>query len=122
MAKKKKFILIVDDDHVTAAATKVFLEEKGYEVTHAPDGEAALSMLKTTIPDLILLDIIMPQIDGFTVARRIRYDEQTKRVPIIVCSAQEGMKDLFAIEGINDYLLKPVDHDQLLVLVRKHLD
>ncbi len=122
MAKKKKTILIVDDDHTTAAATKAFLEEKGYEVGHSPDGEAALSTLKTNIPDLILLDIIMPQIDGFTVARRIRYDERTKHIPIIVCSAQEGMKDLFAIEGINDYLLKPVDHEQLLVLVRKHLD
>jgi len=121
MEKKKKTILIVDDDQSSSAKTKAFLEGKGYEVIYALDGEAALTVLETNIPELILLDIIMPRIDGFTIARRIRFEERTKRVPIIVCSAQEEMKDLFAIEGIKDYVLKPIDNEVLLSLVRKYL-
>jgi CheY-like chemotaxis protein len=63
----------------------------------------------------------MPQMDGFTVAKKIRYNEKTRKVPIIVFSAQEGMRELFAIEGIQDYLVKPVDRENLLKLINQRI-
>ncbi len=118
---KKKTVLIVDDDRNSAGTLKVFLDKKGYDVEHVSDGELALRYVEAKTPDIILLDIIMPKMDGFTVAKHLRYDERTKLIPIIVFSAQEGMKDLFAIEGINDYLVKPVNHEELLTLIRKRV-
>lgn len=116
-----KKIVIVDDDTVTALEIKAFLEAKGYEVSHVSDGSQALAAVQETGPDLILLDIIMPGIDGFTIAKQIRFDEQSKNIPIIVFSAQEGMRELFAIEGINEYLVKPVDKEKLLEIILKKL-
>ncbi|MCP4650537.1 MAG: response regulator [PVC group bacterium] len=118
---EKKLILIVDDDVVTASLAKAFLEEKGYRVTHVQDGEVALVLLEDVVPDLIIMDIVMPKIDGFTTAKRIKYNDKVKHVPIIILSAKEGMKELFAMEGLQDYLVKPVDKEQLLTLVHKHL-
>ena len=116
-----KKILIVDDDVALAAEIKEFLEAKGYAVAHVSDGSQVLGTIKETCPDLILLDIIMPVVDGFTIAKQIRYDEQTKNVPIVVFSVQEGMKELFAIEGIDEYLVKPVDKEKLLEIILKKL-
>ena len=116
-----KKILIVDDDVASALQIKELLEAKGYVVSHVSDGSQALGTIKKTGPDLILLDIIMPEIDGFTITKQIRYDEQTKDIPIVVFSAQEGMKELFAIEGINEYLVKPVDKEKLFETILKKL-
>ncbi|MCG2710933.1 MAG: response regulator [Candidatus Omnitrophica bacterium] len=116
-----KKIVIVEDDVASASEMKKFLETKGYAVSFVSDSSQALGMIKETGPDLVLLDIIMPGLDGFTVAKQIRYDEQTKGMPIIVFSAQEGMRELFAIEGINEYLVKPVDREQLFEIIRKKL-
>jgi len=112
-----KTVLIVDDDGGLVQELKIFLEGQGFSVQHAPDGETALRLMEKTIPDVVLLDIIMPQVDGFTVAKKIRYNEKTRKVPIIVFSAQEGMRELFAIEGIRDYMVKPVDRESLLKLI-----
>ena len=120
MASAKK-IIIIDDDVSSSTELKEFLQGKGYEVVHESDGSKALSAIQEVKPDLILLDIIMPGIDGFTIAKQIRYDEQAKGIPIIVFSAQEGMKELFAIEGINDYLVKPIDKEKLLETILKKL-
>jgi len=116
-----KKILIVDDDTATALEMKAFLEAKGYEVSHVSDGSQAFATIKETDSDLILLDIIMPGVDGFTIAKQIHFDEKTKNIPIIVFSAQECMKELFAIEGINEYLVKPVDKERLLETILKKL-
>lgn len=121
MSTDKKKLIIIDDDTTTALEIKAFLETKGYEVTHISDGSQALEDIKETGPDLILLDIIMPGTDGFTIAKKIHFDEQAKNIPIIVFSAQEGMKELFAIEGISDYLVKPVDKEKLLETIVKKL-
>ena len=118
---EKKKVFIVDDDVASAKALADFLKSQGFEVTHAADGEIALKLLEEQVPDIIILDIIMPKVDGFTVAKKIRYNEKTKQVPIIVFSAKEGMKDLFAMEGIKDYLVKPVNHSELLELLRLRL-
>ncbi|MBI4845736.1 MAG: response regulator [Candidatus Omnitrophica bacterium] len=124
MNKKKslqKKILIIDDDVSSVNVLKTFLESKGYVVFHAEDGEKGLANIKEISPNIVLLDILMPKIDGFTVAKQIRFDAQTKDIPIIVFSAQEGMKELFAIEGITDYLVKPVNTEELLEMVQKKI-
>ena len=119
MASGPKTVLIVDDDITTAQTHKDFLEKNGYLVTVIDDGELAVEAANRAQPDVILLDIIMPKIDGFTVAKQLRFHEGTRHIPIIICSAQTEMKDLFAIEGIDDYLVKPVDQQELLALVRR---
>ncbi|MFH1094407.1 MAG: response regulator [Candidatus Omnitrophota bacterium] len=116
-----KKILIVDDDMASASEVKGFLEAEGYAVSHVSDGLQAFDRIKEISPDIILLDIIMPGIDGFTIAKQIRYDEQTKGIPIIVFSVQEGMKELFALEGISEYLVKPVDKEKLFETILKKL-
>ena len=113
----KKCVLIVDDDGSLVQELQTFLEAKGFDVIHALDGETALVKMQEMVPDIILLDIVLPKVDGFTVAKKIRYNEKTRQVPIIVFSAQEAMKELFAIEGINDYMVKPVDRENLLNLI-----
>ncbi len=115
----KKTILIIDDEPLISNAARDFLVTKGFEVLQAFDGESGLEMVKKNLPDLILLDIIMPKKDGFTVAKDLKFDEKTKDIPIIVYSAKEGMKDLFAIEGIENYLIKPINNDDLLSCVNK---
>ncbi len=116
-----KKILIIDDDAASALEIKEFLETKGYTVAHVSDGSQAFGTIKETRPDLILLDIIMPVVDGFTIAKQIHCDEQTKDIPIVVFSVREGMKELFAIEGIKEYLVKPVDKEKLLETILRKL-
>jgi chemosensory pili system protein ChpA (sensor histidine kinase/response regulator) len=119
--ENKKTIVIIDDDTQSVKLIKAYLEAKGFIVTHIDDAQVALQAVHDNVPDLILLDIIMPKMDGFTLAKKIRYDEKLKNVPIVVSSAQEGMKELFAIEGINDYLVKPIDRDALLEIINKRI-
>jgi len=118
----KKTILIVDDDVLASDRLKSFLEGHGFSVVQATDGVIALKLIEGKAPDLIVLDIVMPKMDGFTVAKELRYNDKTKQIPIIILSAKEGMKELFAIEGINDYMIKPVDNEGLLGLIRQRVN
>lgn len=117
----RKTILIIDDDPTVCGELEHFLQEQGYTVTSVSDGQEALACLDVMVPDLILLDIIMPKTDGFTLAKKIRHQKSTAQVPIIVFSAQEAMKELFAVEGLTDYLVKPLNYEKLLVLVRRKI-
>ncbi|MFH1062802.1 MAG: response regulator [Candidatus Omnitrophota bacterium] len=119
--KKKRTVIIIDDDIQSSGEIKLFLEEKGFSVSYIDDGSVAIQSIEDIRPDIILLDIIMPKIDGFTLAKQIRYEERLKDIPIIVFSAQGEMKELFAIEGINDYMIKPVDKGELLELINKRI-
>ncbi len=118
---EKKAILIVDDDKTSAVLLKTELEAKGYAVDYVENGEIALKLLAQQVPDLMLLDIVMPGVDGFTLARKMKSEERTKDIPIIITSARTGMKELFAMEGITDYIVKPINVEQLLELIRKRL-
>jgi len=117
----KKTVIIIDDDIKPSGEIKLFLEAKGFIVSNINDGSIALQIIKGVNPDIILLDIIMPKIDGFTLAKQIRYEENLKDIPIIIFSAQGEMKELFAMEGINDYIIKPVNNQQLLELINKRI-
>lgn len=110
-------ILIVDDDPPTVKWTSFLLRDEGYEVITADNGRAALEMVERYSPDLIILDVMMPQIDGLEVCRRIR---QTMDVPIIILSAKGETADkVTGLQlGADDYLAKPFEPAELLARIK----
>src|SRR4030042_1028801 len=105
MSKK---ILFVEDESALQKTLGDVLEQEGYKVMSALDGEAGLKMAQTEIPDLILLDLILPKMHGFEVLRMLKSDEATKDIPIIVLTNLESMGDIEkALElGATTYLVK----------------
>ncbi|HEX9780900.1 MAG TPA: response regulator [bacterium] len=114
MAARKR-ILIADDEKELALAIKVRLEAAGYQVTTAHDGREALELAKQDRPDLILLDVLMPVMDGYACLRQLNAHYGHGAIPVIVLTVRDYMKDLFALEGIEDYMIKPFDHEDLLL-------
>ena len=116
-------ILVVDDVADNVEILRMRLESMGYEVVVAEDGERALSVVRETLPDLILLDIMMPKIDGLEVARQLKADQSLPFIPIIMVTAKTSAQDVLAgLEaGGDDYLTKPIDHGALIVRVRAML-
>src|SRR5476651_2619627 len=116
-------ILVVDDVADNVEILRMRLESMGYEVVVAEDGEQALAVVRETLPDLILLDIMMPKIDGLEVARRLKADTGLPFIPIIMVTAKATAQDVLAgLEaGGDDYLTKPIDHGSLIVRVRAML-
>ena len=109
-----KCILIVDDDRVATELTKRTLQSNGYEVLTAGDGEEALEALKNKIPDLILLDVQMPKMDGYTFIMKKTSDPAIAKIPVIVLSAQGKTEPMFKRHGVKAYLLKPLNTVDLL--------
>lgn len=116
MAEAKK-ILIADDEQQLALAVKIRLQSKGYEVVMAHDGRAALELAAKEKPDLILLDVMMPTMDGYSCVRELNVKFGRGKIPIIMLTARDRMKDLFELEGIEDYVIKPFDHEDLLIRI-----
>lgn len=113
-------ILIVDDDIAINELIKVNLEMHSYTVFQAFNGTEGFAIAKQDIPDLIILDVMMPEVDGYTVAQRIRQNNSTKDIPIIMLTALSQLQDKvrgFDI-GIDDYLVKPFEIEELFVRVR----
>ena len=113
-------ILVVDDEPSILELIKANLEARGYQVSTAADGDEAIRIAEKEKPELILLDIIMPGMDGFAVCRKIR---QWSAVPILMLSAREGenYKEMCAACGADDYLTKPFVLKELLSMVRSIL-
>ena len=116
MADPKK-ILVADDEEQLALAVKIRLQSKGYQVITAPDGRAALELVVREKPDLILLDVMMPVMDGYSCLRELNTQHGRGKIPVIILTARDRMKDLFELEGIEDYVIKPFDHEDLLVRI-----
>lgn len=108
-------ILVVDDSQVTAKVTQSYLEAAGYQVKTVPDGLAALQAVENQAPDLILLDVVLPGIDGFEVCRRLRKLNVTASVPIIMLTSKSSIADkkIGFEAGADDYLTKPVEAAEL---------
>lgn len=117
MAQK---ILIVDDDLDTLQLVGTTLERQNYEILAAQDGEQGLEMATREIPDLILLDIMMPKMDGYEVTRRLRSNPETASIPIIMFTAKAQVED--KVEGLeagaDDYLTKPTHPTELVARVK----
>lgn len=109
-------ILIVDDEAQMRNLLRIYLKKKGYVISEANSGVAALDMLKNNKYDLVILDVMMPEIDGFAVCERIRNDYQ---LPILMLTARVDIKDkvLGLTIGADDYLTKPFDSEELLARV-----
>ena len=113
-------ILVVDDDKAINELIKVNLELQGYEVIQAYDGTEGFALAKQEEPSLIVLDVMMPEVDGFTVAQRIRQCPEIADTPIIMLTALSELNDKvngFNL-GVDDYLTKPFEPDELVVRVR----
>jgi DNA-binding response OmpR family regulator len=110
-------ILVVDDEHLYRHLLKVNLEKEGYDVITASDGEEALDIISNKRPDLVILDLLMPRLDGFTTCERIR---QFSNMPIIILTAKGDEQD--RVSGLNigadDYVVKPFSATELVARVR----
>src|SRR5262245_1442132 len=116
-------ILIVDDNETNRDILIARLSTHGYELTQAADGEEALQAAKAQIPDLILLDVMMPKLDGVEVCRRLKSDATLPFTPIILVTAKSDTKDVVSgLEaGADEYLTKPVDQLALVARVKSVL-
>jgi DNA-binding response OmpR family regulator len=117
MAEK---ILIVDDDVQTLRLVGLMLERQGYKILAASNGAQAIGMARTEQPDLILLDVMMPDVDGFSVARTLRKEPETANIPILMFTARAQVEDKIAgyEAGADDYLTKPIHPAELTAHLR----
>jgi len=120
---KNKKILIVDDDLISLTILEKMLSHAGYDVIKATNGKEALLRAKERQPDLAVLDIAMPELDGINVATILKSDPQTKNVPIIFLSAlvgEEIRKEISSVPG-SSFLIKPFRKDDLLREIKQFL-
>src|SRR5215204_789909 len=116
-------ILIVDDTPANLGVLVVTLGDAGYQLMVAEDGEEALAQTAQTVPDLILLDVMMPGIDGFETCRRLKARASTRYVPVLFMTALNETADkvkAFAAGGV-DYITKPIEHEEAMARVQTHL-
>ena len=123
MEKQAAIIMIVDDDVRNTRLLEAQLKAEGYDVMTAPSGEDCLEQLKAKLPDLILLDVMMPGMSGFEVAGRLKADTRTKNIPIVMVTALDDRESrLHALNvGAEEFLNKPVDRSEMWVRVRNLL-
>lgn len=114
-------LLIVDDDRDFVQLLEFDLKKHGYQTLCAFNGEEGLDRAQKEMPDLIILDIKMPKIDGYTFVRRLKKDESTKNIPVIILTSYEPMKDMFQLEGVKDYFVKSANMEGLFETIEKNL-
>lgn len=119
----KKRILIVDDEPEIVEIVKERLEANGYETLIAHDGEECLREIQKSAPDLTILDIAMPKLDGLAVLRKIRGDRRTAKIPVVMLTAKRQTKFLFEVQQFDqtDYLMKPFEAEDLLNCIKRYL-
>ncbi len=122
--KKNRQILLVEDDLYSSETLKFALEAKGHKVTLATNGRDALNMVNHEIPQLIILDIMMPKMDGYHFCRLLKFDARFKHIPVIIVSSkiQEADRKLGLACGGDEYITKPYDLNMLINTVEKYLD
>ncbi len=116
-------ILVVDDDKKLTLLVRGFLEKEKYQVAEAYSGRMALDAIKEAKPDLIILDIMMPEMDGIEACKRIKADKDTKMIPVIMLTSMSNVKD--KVQGLNaganDYITKPFNPEELIARVKAQL-
>ncbi|MCA1703398.1 MAG: response regulator [Actinobacteria bacterium] len=123
MTAEEKRILIADDDPVILRLIQVNLELEGYEVMTASNGHEAVAVATAELPDLVILDIMMPRLDGYQACEQLKGQDSTKHIPVIFLSAkaQQGDIDKGQTFGVAAYLTKPFDPTELLEVVEQQL-
>jgi len=124
MAEEKKKVLCIEDEPEMIDLIRLILERKGFEVLGAVGGEEGLEVIRRERPDLILLDLMMPEVDGWEVYRQMRADEQLKDIPVIVVTAKAQSIDKVLglhIAKVDDYVTKPFGPQELLKSINKVL-
>jgi DNA-binding response OmpR family regulator len=118
----KKKILVVDDEDGLLRITLLRLNKTGYDAFGAADGETGLDLARQTMPDLIILDVVLPGICGDEVAGILKKDKKTKHIPILLISAAiETLEEKSNKSGADGYLPKPFETTELLGMIEKHL-
>jgi DNA-binding response OmpR family regulator len=118
----KPKILVVDDVPENVRLLEAVLAPRGYDVVLATDGRTALDLVESADPDLVLLDVVMPEMDGYAVCRRLRARDETAVLPVIMLTSSVGPEKTQAIEaGADDFIPKPFNHQELLTRVRSLL-
>jgi len=120
---EKKRILIVDDEKQLVSLVSLHMDMSGYEVLSAADGKKALGIIEKEIPDLVILDLMLPEMDGWEVCKRLRAEPKTKDIPVIMLTARSGTDDkLKGFEcGADDYMTKPFSPRELAARVKRVL-
>ena len=116
-------ILVVDDNPDVRLALSTLLEDEGYEVSEASDGDLGLDAARERKPDLILLDLMMPRMDGFETLKELKKDENLANIPVVVLTARRGSEDMTLARALGaiDYLNKPWDDGGLESAVKRAL-
>ena len=119
----KKRILLVDDEPALLELIKIRLEANGYEVISASDGQQALDLARKEMPELIILDLMLPKVDGYKVCRLLKFDDKYKKIPIVLFTAraQESDKKLGEEAGADGYIVKPFEPGALLAKIKEFL-
>jgi DNA-binding response OmpR family regulator len=123
MASTAKRVLVCDDDPVILRLLQVNLELEGYDVITGRNGEEAVSLAAANAPDLVILDIMMPRLDGYQACEQIKNNDSTRDVPVIFLSAKAQQSDIDKGKefGVAAYLTKPFDPNELLSIVDRLL-
>jgi DNA-binding NarL/FixJ family response regulator len=123
LSKENNRLLLVDDDPNLILLVKDYLEFQGYEVTTAENGREALEILASTVPDMIICDIMMPEMDGYTLIEKIRQDSRINWVPVMFLSAKGQSQD--RVKGLDTgadvYMVKPFEPEELVAQVESSL-
>jgi DNA-binding response OmpR family regulator len=120
---KKARILIVEDERSILETMRFALEQAGYECLLAHDGPQGITLARVEMPDLILLDIMLPKLNGYQVCRLLKQDRRFSRIPVIMVTARTQDRDYVQGKecGADDYLTKPFEFPELLQVVERHL-
>ncbi len=119
----KKRILLVDDEPALLELMQIRLEASGYEIIPASDGQQALDLARKEMPELIILDLMLPKVDGYKVCRVLKSDDRYKKIPILLFTAraQESDKELGKEAGADGYIVKPFEPSALLAKIKEFL-
>lgn len=120
---QKKKIFVVEDDLELAEMLRTYFSAQGYEIGTSPEGEEALRLIREDLPDVVVLDIRLPDIDGYEVCRRLRHDRRTRHLPVIFLTERREREDKLAglALGAVDYITKPFDIQELRLRIRNAL-
>ena len=120
---KKKMVLVVEDEPDIVNVLKIRLESEGFDVLTAPDGKEGLRAIREFIPDIVVLDLVMPEIGGLELCGIVKSDERLQKIPVIVLSARTEKKDMEESynSGASAYFAKPYEWSELLAGIKEFL-